>query len=116
MFSDDEEPWISPTERLIHADPRRAALQREIKAKTGRDSAGKDLDNLKKEFAESKKPTAPKPAEDKQAKVSPRTKTLREKEEDAVSTAQDNPDTDTMIARQEEETKISEEEVQGDAG
>lgn len=121
MLSDDDdldEFSVAPTqeERLTRADARREKLKREIQSKTGRDVSGKNLKQLKQElFA---KDEAKVPKEDSQtAKASSsQTKTVDQRAKDAVETAQDSPDTDTLLDREQNAQPISGEEVQSEEG
>ena len=105
---DDEDVWASYSqqERLTRADPRKDALKREIESKHGT----KLTDNEAQQLKELKTKVASK---DKNAQKSKafHTETIKEREENAVETAQTKPTPEKLIRK--EETK---EEQQAQAG
>lgn len=130
MLSDDEDELHA----LSYSDPRREersdhgkmeALKREIKAKTGRAPENAKLEakalgrlsELKREvIGKDVKPQEKVPPADEKTPGAAKTKTHREQEKADVTTAQDKPDADTILDRQQEATPVSDEEVQSEPG
>ena len=90
------------------ANLKEAELKSKVSLNTLRDElhTKDDADQKRKEADE----------KSKEQSRAPKTKTLKEKEEAQTTTAQDRPDTDTMISRQEDEKQVSDEEVQREPG
>jgi len=128
MTDDDDE-----LHALSYSDARREAsadhgkmeaLKREIKAKTGhepntakieRKSLGK-LNELKREvIGKDVQPKQDDAAQEKKSGAAV-TKTHSEQEKANIATAQDNPDTDTILDRQANATPVSDEEIQREPG
>ena len=128
MQDDDDELHglsYSDTRREASADHgKMEALKREIKAKTGdasnvakveRKSLGK-LIELKREVAGKEAQSNQAAAQQEKTSGAAKTKTHREQEQATVATAQDNPDTDTMLDRQANAQPVSGEEIQSEPG
>lgn len=95
-FGDDEKDFVpssSSGEYFTDSDrgKKRQVERKKLKAKV-------DLSKLKDEVVV-------------EPKSAPKTKSAKEQEEDDVQTAQDNPDEDTLMQREEKQPEIADEET-----
>lgn len=111
---DDEDVWVSSSrqEKFTRADARADILKREIEEKQGRKILDKDakclknlktkvnLQSLQAQVSDERKRA--KQAEEDKRKKPFHTETIREKEEKSIQTAQDQPDADKMIKKEED--------------
>ena len=104
---DDEDVWVSTSrqEKFTRADPRKDALKREIESKQGKqltDNEAQQLKELKTKvnLKELKTKVASKD-EDAQKSKAFHTETIKEREENAVDTAQTKPTAEKLIKKEE---------------
>ncbi len=130
-FGDDDDDLLLPRQRDDRADHGATEeLRDRIARKHGAEKAAKveqtelksqvNLRQLQKELSgegdEETKRTKEQEKNAKEKSHAPKTKSQREKEKTGTLTAQDDPDIDTMLERQETEGKVSDEEVQREPG
>lgn len=131
VFDDDDDllPSSSSQEAFTRADKgKMQKLKQEITERMGAEHAAEldraevrshaDLQKLQSDLSgEADEETKRQQQQDKQVAMrSPKTKTHREQEEAIVETAQDQPNADTLIERQEDAPEVSDEETQSEPG
>lgn len=123
---DDFAPSQSSERYFTQADRgKKEELKRQVERKRGVDASQKNLQELKSDLTHMQSgDTSPQKEsvisdwEDKKTEKSsaPKTKTLKEREEDAVHTAQKKDSPDSLIEQQQRAQDVSDEETQSEPG
>lgn len=115
---DDEDVWVSTSrqEKFTRADPRKDVLRREIESKQGKKILDKDAKKLKElktkvNLKELQSQVTNDQEEDQKKPKAFHTETIREREEDAVESAQTKPTAERLIKK--DEAKREEQEQSG---